>query len=82
MALAVKPISLIPQTLEAFTVYSSDAEAAMDQTLQGPFLWSDLDGQRTHQLQEGKVIAQFWTGRAPLEVPDGLMTGSVLPSFL
>ena len=57
MALAVKPISLIPQTLEAFTVYSSDAEAAMDQTLQGPFLWSDLDGQRTHQLQEGKVIA-------------------------
>jgi hypothetical protein len=73
MALAVKPISLMPQTLEAFTRYISDAEAAMDQTLQGPFLWSDLDGQRTHQLQEGKVIAQFWTGRAPLEVPDGLI---------
>jgi len=32
----------MPQTLEAFTVYIGDAEAAMDQSLQGPFLWSDL----------------------------------------
>ena len=82
MALAVKPISLMPQTLEAFTVYISDTEAAMDQTLEGPFLWSDLDGQRTHQLREGKVIAQFWTGRAPVAVPDGLIHDWIGAAFI
>jgi hypothetical protein len=35
MALSATPISLMPQILEAFTVYISDAEAAMDLTLQG-----------------------------------------------
>ena len=82
MALAAKPISLMPQTLEAFTVYIGDAEAAMDRTLQGSFLWSDLDAQRTHQLQEGKVIAQFWTGRAPVEVPDGLIHDWIGAAFI
>jgi len=82
MALAAKPISLMPQTLEAFTVYIGDAEAAMDQSLQGPFLWSDLDGQRTHQLQEGKIIAQFWTGRAPVAVPDGLIHDWIGAAFI
>ena len=82
MALAAKPISLMPQTLEAFTVYIGDTEAAMDQSLQGPFLWSDLDGQRTHQLREGKVIAQFWTGRAPVAVPDGLIHDWIGAAFI
>ena len=71
MALAAKPILLMPQTMEAFTIYIRDADAAMDQTLQGPFLWSDLDAQKTHQLQEGEVVAQCCTERAPLEVPNG-----------
>jgi hypothetical protein len=82
MALAVKPISLMPQTVDAFTVYIGNAEAAMDQSLQGLFLWSDLDGQRTHQLQEGKVIAQFWTGRAPVAVPDGLVHDWIGAAFI
>jgi hypothetical protein len=73
MAQAAKQVLLMPQTLEAFAAYIRDAEAAMDQTLQGPFLWSDLDAQRTYQLQEGKVIADFWAGRAPVEVPNGLI---------
>ncbi len=82
MALAAKPILLMPQTLEAFTVYIGDAEAAMDQTLQGSFLWSDLDAQRTHQLQEGKVVAQFCTGRAPIEVSNGLIHDWIGAAFI
>jgi hypothetical protein len=73
MAQAAKPILLMPQTLETFAAYIRDAETRMDQTLQGPFLWSDLDAQRTKQLQEGKVPAQFWAGAAPVEVPNGLI---------
>ena len=82
MARAAKPILLMPQTLEAFTVHIGDAEAAMDQTLQGSFLWSDQDAQRTHQLQEGKVVAQFWTGRAPVEVPNGLIHDWIGAAFI
>ena len=82
MAPAAKPISLMPQTLEAFTGYIGGAEAAMDQTLQGRFLWSDQDAQRTHQLQEGKVIAQFWTGRAPVGVPNGLIHDWIGAAFV
>lgn len=82
MAQAAKPISLTPQTLEAFAAYIRDAEALMDQTLQGPFLWSDLDAQRTHQLQEGKVLAQFWAGKAPVEVPNGLIHDWIAAIFI
>jgi hypothetical protein len=73
MALAAKPILLLPQTLEAFAAYIRDAEAVRDQTLEGAFLSSDLGAQRTHQLQEGKVVAEFWAGRTPVEVPNGLI---------
>lgn len=46
------------------------------------FLWSDLDAERTHQLQEGKVVAQFWTGRAPVEVPNGLIRDWIGAAFI
>jgi len=82
MALAAKPTLLMPQTLEVFAAYIGDAEAVMDQTMQGPFLWADLDAQRTHQLQEGKVVAQSWTGRAPVEVPNGLIHDWIGAAFI
>jgi len=83
MALTAKPILLMPRTVEAFASYILDAEAVMDQILlQGPFLWSDLDAQRTHQLQEGKVVAQFWAGRAPVEVPNGLIHDWIGAAFI
>ena len=52
-----------------------EAEAAMEQTLHagGTFLWSDLVSERTQQVQEGQVVAQFWAGQAPLKVPSGLI---------
>jgi hypothetical protein len=54
----------------------------MNQTLQGPSLWSDRDAHRTHQLQKGKVVAQFWTGRAPVEVPNGLIHDWIGAAFI
>jgi len=81
MAQAAKPIQLMPQTLEAFAAYIRHAEIVMEQTLEGRFLWSDLDEQRTQQLQKGEVVAEFWAGRAPVEVPNGLIhdwIGSIL----
>jgi len=70
-----KPMQLMPQTVEAFNGYISQAEAAMEQTLcaGAPFLWSDLVPERTKQVQAGKVVAQFWAGRAPVDVPNGLI---------
>jgi len=82
MTLAAKPILLMPQTPEAFAAYVRAAEAAMDHTLQGPFLWSDLDEQRTHQLHEGKVVAQFWAGRTPVGVPNGLIHDWIGAAFI
>jgi hypothetical protein len=82
MALAAKPIVLMPQTLEAFAAYIRDAEAVIDQTQHEPFLWSDLDAQRGHQLQEGKVVAEFWAGRPPLEAPNGLIHDWIGAAFI
>ena len=75
MAQTAKPMQLRFQTVEAFDAYTHEAEAAMDQTLQagGPFLWSDSGSERTQQVQAGQVVAQFWAGRAPVQVPNGLI---------
>ena len=75
MAQTAKPMQLRFQTVDAFDAYIHEAEAAMDQTLQpgGPFLWSDLGSERTQQVQAGQVVAQFWAGRAPVQVPNGLI---------
>ena len=68
-------VDLKPQTIEAFDAYIREAEAAMEQTLiaSGAFLWSDGDAERTRQVQEGQVVAQFWTGQGPVKVANGLI---------
>jgi len=74
MAQTAKPVQLKPQTVEAFGAYIRDAEAAMEQTLSGGmFLWSDLDSERSRQIREGQVVAQFWAGQEPVKVPNGLI---------
>jgi hypothetical protein len=77
MAETAKPVELKPQTLEAFNAYIREAEAAMEQSLHAgggsPFLWSDSDAKRAQQVQEGQVVAQLWSGRAPLNAPNGLI---------
>lgn len=75
MAQTTKPVQLKPQTVDAFDAYIRKAEAAMEQTLQanGPFLWSDLNPERAQQVRGGQVVAQFWAGRGPASVPNGLI---------
>jgi len=75
MAETAKPTQLRPQTAEAFDAYIHKAEAATEQALHagGPFLWFDLSSERTQQVQKGQVVVQCLAGRAPVEVPSGLI---------
>ncbi len=75
MALSVKPVRLNPKTLEAFDVYIRNTEAEMDQTLHGTgsFLWSQQVPERAKAVDQGQVVAQFWSGEAPVKVPNGLI---------
>ncbi len=75
MAQAVNVVQLKPRTLEAFEAYIRDAESAMQPSLKGAgaFLWSDTDQQRSHQLRQGKVVAQLWAGDGPVKVTNGLI---------
>jgi hypothetical protein len=84
VAQTAKPITLKPQTVEAFDVYIREAEAAMGQTLAsaGPFLWSDLDSGRSRQVRAGKIVAQFWTCRGPAKVPNGLIHDWIGAAFI
>ena len=75
MAQTVAPVQLKQKTQEAFDAYIRDAEAAMEQSLHGggSFLWSDVDSERARQVRGGQVVAQFWSGKGPVKVPDGLI---------
>ena len=77
-------VHLQPQTLETFAAYIRDAEAAMEPTLQGsgPFLWSDGTPERAQRVRAGQVVAQFWSGRAPVKVPHGLIHDWIGAAFI
>lgn len=69
------PVQLQQQIRESFSAYIRDAEAEMEQTLggSGSFLWSDATPERAQQVRAGQVLAQFWSGRGPLKIPNGLI---------
>jgi hypothetical protein len=75
MPQSAKPTRLTPATLEAFESYIRKAEMEMEPTISGSgsFLWSDRNATRTRQVREGQVEAQFWSGKGPAKVPDGLI---------
>jgi len=74
MMQTAKPMQLMPETVEAFNAYIREAETAMEQSLNsGAFLWSDRNPERTEQVQKGQVVAQFWAGQGPSDVPNGLI---------
>jgi len=84
MAQTATTVQLNPKTLEAFDVYIRGAEAAMELTLKGSdvFLWSDAAPERAKQIRAGQVVAQFWSGRGPLKVPNGLIHDWIGAAFL
>jgi hypothetical protein len=84
MVQTAKPVQLKPETVAAFDSYIHESEVAMDQTLHGsaPFLWSDLDSLRAQQVRGGQVAAQFWSGRGPVKVPNGLIHDWIGAAFI
>jgi hypothetical protein len=74
MASTVTPVHLKQQTLESFASYVRDGEAAMEQNLVvEPFLWSDASPARAQQVHVGEIVAEFWSGRGLVKVPNGLI---------
>ncbi len=75
MAETANPVQLKHATLQAFVSYIREAEAEMQPSLEGsvPFLWCDADPERKKQVHGGEVLAQLWSGRRPVTVPEGLI---------
>jgi len=84
MVQTVKPVQLNPRTLEAFDAYIHHAETGMEQTLHGsgPFLWSQQTPERAQEVGRGQVVAQFWSGRGPVKVPNGLIHDWIAAAFI
>ena len=84
MVLTVKPVQLNPKTLEAFDAYIHHAETEMEQSLhgRGSFLWSQQAPQRTQAVDQGQVVAQFWSGEGPVKVPNGLIHDWIAAAFI
>jgi hypothetical protein len=72
MSQPAERIRLASETLDPFLAYVSEAETAM-RTATDPFLWADADPNRSSEINEGKVLAQFWSGNKPIRVPHGLI---------
>jgi hypothetical protein len=75
MAQSSRLVQLKAQTVEAFDRYVIGAEMAAERGLRagGPFLWSDVGSERCRHIEEGRIVAEFWDGRGPVIVPDGLI---------
>ena len=75
MARTANPVQLQFQTLDAFSSHIRKAETEMEQTLhgEGSFLWSETSSKTIEQRLKGEIPAEFWSGKNPVEVPDGLI---------
>jgi len=83
MALTVKPVRLNPKSLEAFDAYIHKAETEMEQSLEsGSFLWSQQAPEQAQAVDQGKVVAQFWSGDGPVKVPNGLIHDWIAAAFI
>ena len=84
MAQTTKRVQLNPPTLEAFNVYIQRAEMEMEQTLHGsePFLWSERAPERSQEVGSGSIVVQFWSGRGPITVLNGLIHDWIAAVFI
>ncbi len=75
MSQTVQYVQLKSETLHLFEAYIREAEAAMEQSLHGSasFLWSDANPDRVQQVRKGAIPAQFWSGKGPVRIADGLI---------
>jgi len=75
MAPTVARVQLEPDTLQAFQAYIHNAEQEMESSLPNSesFLWCLRDSARAQQMHAGLVLAQYFSGHGPVEVPAGLI---------
>jgi hypothetical protein len=79
-----KPTVLKPETLKAFGAYIRAAEAKMEKSQAGGsvFLWSNECPDRARQVREGQIVAEFWYGKGPAKVPNGLIHDWIGAAFV
>jgi hypothetical protein len=84
MAQTAKPVQLNARTLEALDAYIHQAETEMEKTLHGTgqFLWCQQTPARIREVEQGHVVAQFWSGRNPVKVPSGLIHDWIAAAFI
>lgn len=83
MAHPAKRVQLNPQTLQAFEAYIVEAERGMEQTPEATgFLWSQQQAERAQKVDEGQIVAQFWAGRGPLKIANGLIHDWIAAVFI
>ncbi|HEV2400886.1 MAG TPA: hypothetical protein VGS27_28390 [Candidatus Sulfotelmatobacter sp.] len=84
MVLTVKPVQLSSNTLEAFNAYIHNAELHMQQSLHRGegFLWSEQAPGQSQAVDQGQVVAQFWSGEGPVKVPHGLIHDWIAAAFI
>jgi hypothetical protein len=74
-AFAGAAAELKKETLDDFNQYIRITEARIADETSGrrSFLWTDESPDRRAQVRQGQVVAQFYSGRGPLQVRDGLI---------
>ena len=84
MAPTVKTVQLNSKTLEAFDAYIHNTETGKEQSLHGSgsFLWSQHAPERAQVVDQGQVVAQFWSGEGPVKVPKGLIHDWIAAAFI
>ena len=84
MVLTVKRVELDRKTLEAFVAYIHNAETEMEKSLHGSgsFLWSQRLPDRAQVVDQGQVVAQFWSGEGPIKAPKGLIHDWIAAAFV
>ena len=84
MAQTAQPVELRPETLDRFNTYVNEAEAAMDGALQAsaPFLWCEGKPETSQRVRDGDIVAQFWSGKGPSNIPKGLIHDWVGSAFI
>jgi len=84
MVPTVKMGRLNPKTVEAFDAYIRNAETEMERGLRGSglFLWSQQTPERAQAVDKGQVVAQFWSGKGPVNVPNGLIHDWIAAAFI
>lgn len=72
---AADKVELKPETLLAYELHIASIDSDVEQIQPGDqrFLWADACPEKLAQLRKGTIIAELYSGKRPIQVPDGLI---------